>query len=327
MEKVLIIGGAGFIGSKLCEVLVSAGHKVAIIDNFIQYSDPLEVNYSTSLEYRKKMFNKVKIYRADATVAFDLQKCLDDFKPDRIVHLAALTRADINDDNMLGALNRSTLPILTVMEYYRNKPNKIKRFLYVSSSYVYGNFEYSPCDENHPKNPTSTYGGVKYACEVLTSAWGKRYDIPYTIIRPIAAYGPSDLNGKLSMQNIKRVIEKKELYIMGSLDELSDYTFVDDLAEGMKLALFSDKAVGETFNLSSGKGLKVSELIEHFNNLGYEVKPVMAPVLKSRPKRGYLDISKAKKVLNYNPKTSIEEGLSKCIEYINTHKITIKEDE
>ena len=325
MEKVLIIGGAGFIGSKLCENLVNSGYKVAIIDNFIQYSSPVDVNYSTSIEYRKKMFNNVKIYRADASIAYDLQKCLDDFKPDRIVHLAALTRADINDDNMYGALMKSTMPILTVMEYYRDKPSTLKRFLYVPSSYVYGNFEYSPCDENHPKCPTSTYGGVKNACETLTSAWGKRFDIPYTIIRPIAAYGPSDLNGKLSMQNIKRVIENKELYIMGSLDELSDYTFVDDLAEGMKLALFNENAVGEIFNLSSGKGITVSELIEHFNNLGYDVKPVMAPVLKSRPKRGYLNIDKAKEVLNYNPKTDIEEGLKKCIDYIETHKIDIGE--
>ena len=326
MEKILIMGGAGFIGSKLCEVLVRENYDVAIIDNFIQYSDPLAVNYSVSLEYRKKFLKNVKVYRADASISYELQKCLSDFKPDRIVHLAALTRADINDDSMLGAVNKSLMPLLTVMEYYRDKPNELKRFLYVSSSYAYGNFQHSPCDEEHPKVPTSTYGGVKLSCEVLTSAWGKRFSIPYTIVRPIACYGPSDLNGKLSMQNIKRVIDKKELYIMSSLDELSDYTYVDDLAEGMKLALFNPNAEGEIFNLSSGKGLKLSEIIEHFNNLGYEVKPVMAPVLKSRPKRGYLCIDKARKVLGYNPKVDIEEGLKRCIDYINSHKIIVEEE-
>ena len=323
MGKVLIIGGAGFIGSNLCHKLINEGHEVAILDNFIQYSDPLEVNYSTSLEYRKKLLSGSKIYRIDATVVYDMIKCLEEFEPDRIIQLAALTRADINDDNITGAMEKSMLPIMHVIEHYRNCPEKLKRFMYVSSSYVYGNFEYSPCDEEHIKKPTSTYGGVKYSCEILTGSWCRRFNIPFTIIRPIATYGPSDLNGKLSMQNIKRVIDNKELYIMSTLNELSDYTYIDDLVEGLSVALFSEKSIDETFNLSSGKGLKVSELIDCFNKLGYEVKPVMAPILKSRPKRGYLDITKAKDILGYNPTIDIETGLLKCIEYIKSHKIKV----
>ena len=325
MEKILIVGGAGFIGSNLCQKLCEEENEVAILDNFIQYSDPLEVNYSTSLTYRKKLLEGAKIYRMDASIAYDMIKCLEDFNPDRIIHLAALTRADINDDNITGAMEKSTLPIINIIEYYRNSPKALKRFMYISSSYVYGDFEYSPCDEDHIKKPKSTYGGVKFSCEILTGAWCRRFNIPFTIIRPIAAYGPSDLNGKLSMQNIKRVIDNKELYIMGTLEELSDYTYIDDLSEGLILALFSEKAVGEVFNLSSGRGLKVSELVDCFNKLGYDVKPVMSEVLKSRPKRGYLDINKAKNILGYTPTTDIKVGLSKCIEYINNHKINIGE--
>lgn len=321
-ERILILGGAGLIGSKVCQKLIEKNHDVAILDNFMQYTDPLKFNYGEVLSYRKRLMKGAKIYRGDASISFDLSKVLNDFKPDRIIHLVALTRADINDDNITNAVNKSIVPILNIIEHYR-EDNNLKRFLYTSSSYVYGNFEYSPCDEEHPKEPTSTYGGVKYACEVLTKAWCKRFDIPYTIIRPIAAYGPSDLNGKLSMQNIKKALESHELPILNSLDELSDYTYIDDLADGMILALFSPEAVGEEFNLSSGTGVTVLELIQKFNDLNYRVEPVIAEKLKSRPKRGYLSIDKAKRILGYNPKTSLAEGLASCIEYIENNEIVI----
>lgn len=322
-ERILILGGAGFIGSKLTQKLLQNGHSVAIMDTFSQYSSPLEVNYSEAIKYRKKLIDGAKIYIADATISYDLERVCKEFCPNRIVHLAALTRADINDANMTTALARSAQPILGIMEIYKDSPDKLKRFLYVSSSYVYGNFKYSPCDEEHPKEPTSTYGGVKYACEVLTGAWARRYSIPYTIVRPIAAFGPSDLNGKLSMQNIKRAIDSKELYLMGELDELSDYTFVDDLAEGMMAALFSDNAINDVFNLSSGKGVPVSELLNLYNSKGFPVKPVLAEKLKSRPKRGFLSITKAHEAFGYVPKTSLSQGLDKCIDYIQKHTVKI----
>lgn len=323
-ERVLILGGAGFIGSKLSQKLIKKGLSVAIMDTFTQYSNPLEVNYSEAIKYRSNLIQGAKIYISDATVIHDLKRVCEEFNPSRIVHLAALTRADINDTNMTNALNRSMLPILNIMELYRDKAQKLKRFLYVSSSYVYGNFQYSPCDELHPKEPTSTYGGVKYSCEILTSAWGKRFSIPYTIIRPIAAYGPSDLNGKLSMQNIKRAIDSGELYIMGEMDEVSDYTFVDDLADGLILALFSKRAVNETFNLSSGQGVTISEILNIYNRKGFHVVPILAPKLRSRPKRGYLSIKKAKTILGYDPKMSLSDGLDECIEYIRKHKISME---
>ena len=322
-EKVLILGGAGFIGSKVTQKLLQKGHSVAIMDTFSQYSNPLEVCFFFFLKYRKKLIEEAKIYISDASIAYDLERVCKDFCPDRIVHLAALTRADINDDNMTAALTKSAQPILGIMEIYKDKPEKLKRFLYVSSSYVYGNFKYSPCDEEHPKEPTSTYGGVKYACEILTGAWARRYSIPYTIVRPIAAFGPSDLNGKLSMKNIKRAIDSEELYLMGELDELSDYTFVDDLAEGMIAALFSDNAINDVFNLSSGQGVPVSELLNLYNIKGYAVKPVLAKKLKSRPKRGFLSIKKAHEAFGYAPKTSLSQGLDMCIEYIQKHNVNI----
>lgn len=325
MEKVLVLGGAGFIGTRFCQKLKHAGCCVAILDSFVQYSNPLEVNYSIALEYRKPFLDGVAIFRGDATVYSDMRKCLDEFLPDRIVHLAAVTRADINDDNISNALRTSQLPIVHVVEYFRHCSQKLSRFMYVSSSYVYGNFMRDYAVESDSMAPTSTYGGVKSSCEMLVHSWGTRFDLPYTIVRPIAVYGPSDLNGKLSMQNIERVIKNKELVVMSSIDELSDYTYIDDLANGLVLALFGEKAIGSTYNLSSGKGLKLIEIVNCFNDLGYEVKPVFDTHMKSRPRRGYLDISKAADELGYFPSMDIREGLQKCIDYINSHKIRIRD--
>lgn len=322
-ERVLIIGGAGFIGSKICAELIKRNINVAVFDNFTQYSDPLYVNYSEVLSYRKQLIQGANVYSGDATVIFDLMKVIREYKPTRIIHLAAVTRADINDDNILNAVQKSIGTLLNVIELYRDNLSGLKRLMYVSSSYVYGDFLYSPCDENHIKEPTSTYGGVKYSCEILTSSWCKRFSIPYTIIRPIAAYGPGDLNGKLSMQNIKKALDNLELYVMGELDELSDYTYVDDLANGMITALFADNAEGEVFNLSSGKGTSVADVLEVFKEKGYDVKAILAPKLKSRPRRGFLAINKAKEYLLYNPKTSFKEGLSNCIEYIENNNIYV----
>lgn len=316
-ETILIIGGAGFIGSKLAQVLKESGHKVVILDNFIQYSSPLDINYSSVLAYRKQLLDGCEIIRGDATVVFDLMKVIERYKPDRIVHLAAVTRADINDDTMTNSILSTLLPISHIVQLIGKNP--IKRFLYVSSSYVYGDFKYSPCDENHVLEPTSTYGCTKLSAEVFTRALGKRFDVPNTIVRLIAAYGPGDVNGKLSMQNIKKAIDTGEIPVLGSFDELSDYTYIDDAANGLMNALFAEETVGETLNISSGQGVAIGELINIFNNIGYDVKPKVSLVLKSRPKRGYLSIEKAKNIINYQPKVSLKDGLLKCLEFIKAN--------
>ncbi|MBA4603651.1 NAD-dependent epimerase/dehydratase family protein [Thermoactinomyces mirandus] len=322
-ETVLIIGGAGFIGSKLSQVLRNEGHKVVVLDNFQQYSNPLEINYASVLAYRKQLLEGCEIVRGDATVSFDLINVIENFKPDRVIHLGAVTRADINDANITNSVMFTIMPIIHLMQILQRHP--IKRFLYVSSSYVYGNFQYSPCDENHPLNPTSTYGSTKLSAEIYTKALGQRFNVPYTIVRLIAVYGPGDVNGKLSMQNIKSALDSGEIPVMGSLDELADYSYIDDTVSGLMKALFSGQTDGKTLNISSGQGVEMSELIKIFDELGYAVKPKMMPVTKSRPKRGYLSIKFAQELIDYQPTTPLNKGLKKCIEFIKNNKVFIGE--
>ena len=194
--------------------------------------------------------------------------------------------------------------------------NFVKRLVYSSSSFVYGHFKYAPADENHPTNPIDVYGGTKLACESMIKGFGTRFGIDYTIVRPSAVYGPTDANLRVSQIFVDNAFNGKELVMEGGGEAALDFTYVDDIAQGFMLAALSPQAKNEIFNITRGEGRTLKELSEILRQYFPDLKTLIKPADKTRPVRGALDIRKAKEILGYSPKYSLEYGIKEYVEYI-----------
>ncbi len=323
MKTILLTGGAGFVGSHIASKLVSMGHKVIIYDSFIQYISPLKSNYQKYLKIRfKNIEDKVRVIRGDTRDLANLKRVLNEYKPSHIVHLAALPLADISNNNSEEALNSILNGTVNVLEIIRDQDFYFDRFLYISSSMIYGDFQTFPCPEIHPKTPKDIYGGTKYAGEVLVETFGRRYGIDYTIVRPSAVYGPTDVNKRVSQIFIENAFLNKPITLFNDGKPVLDFTFVEDVADGIILALLSEKSKNEAFNITYGVGYTLLEFAESLQRYF----PTLEIVKKSkmdvfRPKRGALDITKAKKLLGYNPKFNLDDGVDKYINFIESNNI------
>ncbi|HLG65925.1 MAG TPA: NAD(P)-dependent oxidoreductase [Ktedonosporobacter sp.] len=316
-EKILVIGGMGLIGSKVTSILASQGHAVTIFDNFQQFSDPRDFDYFSALSYRKQLLSQYKysFIRGDSAQTTDLLNAFHKVEPDRVMLLAAVPLAKATDEMISNAVEYSVTAVSNILQIAAHF--NVKRFLYTSSSLVYGEFQYSPCDEQHPCNPRTIYGSGKLAGELLTRSIAEFLGIPYTIVRPISVYGPGDINSLLSTRNLQRAI-KSGIFPAGSLESMTDWTYVDDTADGLCRALMQDAFAGETFNIARGCGRTLSDIIQILNDLGYPIRPgkVRGHSVKTLPKRGSLSIEKAKKMLGFSPSVDLEEGLARCMQYV-----------
>jgi UDP-glucose 4-epimerase len=316
-ERILVVGGAGFIGSHICKKLVKLGHEVAIFDLFLQYLPSAEYNYQDVLQYRlKDLIEKgVKINRGDVRYKENIENVIDDFRPSRIIHLAAMPLSNISNvfiDEALESTITSTTNILQIIR----KRKFVKRFVYTSSSMVYGDFKYTPADEEHPTNPKDIYGGSKLCGEVMTKTFHNRFGIEYTIVRPSAVYGPSDINQRVSQIFIDNAIKGKEIVVQGG-DLKLDFTYVEDVAEGFVLATMSPKGANQTFNITCGDGRSLVEYAEILKKHIPNIKVKVTEADKKLPVRGTLDITKARKLLKYNPQYDLEKGIVEYLKFKN----------
>lgn len=301
-EKILVIGGAGFIGSNICKKLVGRGYDVGIFDLFLQYIPSAKYKYYDILQFRLKTLIKqgVKIFRGDARYKDNVGHIIKLFKPDRIIHLAAMPISSMSNIYIEEALESTIASTTNILQIIKDL-DFIKRFVYTSSSMVYGDFQYSPADEEHPTKPKDIYGGAKLCGEVMTEAFHERFGINYTIIRPSAVYGPTDINERVSQIFIEDGLDGKELVVKGD-DSRLDFTYVEDAAEGFVLAALSEKAKNHTFNITCGEGRSLLEYVDILKKFIPDLRVRIETADKKIPKRGALDISKARKLLGYDPK-------------------------
>lgn len=318
MTKIFITGGAGFIGSYITKELLKNNDEVVIHDAFLNYISPFKSNYEFLLKLRfKGILDKVKIIRGDIRHKGRFLKILKEEKPDAVVHLAALPISTASNLYSEDAMGINLVGTVNVLESIREMES-VKRFIYASSSMIYGNFEYSPADEKHPTNPLDVYGGTKLSGEILTKVFSKQYGIKYIIIRPSAVYGPTDVNRRVTQIFIENALRGKPLILHNGGEAKLDFTYVEDTAKGFVLALESERAENETFNITRGEGRSLKELAEIIQRLvpGTNVESQPVPKDEKRPERGALDITKARKLLGYTPKYSLEQGMEKYVEFV-----------
>ena len=319
MKKILITGGAGFIGHFITKELLPAGHQVIIYDSFSNYIPPQEGHYPFYLQRRlDEIKNDAEIIRGDIRDKELLIKTIKQTKPEIVINLVAIPLATASNVFFEDAIQINLNGHINLLAAMR-EVNSVQRFIYNSSSFVYCHFQYDPADENHPTQPIDIYGGTKLSCEILTKSYSERFGVEYTIIRPSAVYGPTDANRRVSQIFVENSLTGKPLYLHGGGKDKVDFTYVTDAAHGFVLAALSAKAKNETFNITAGQGRSAEEFAQILDKLlPGKVKTIIKPADLNRPVRGSLNISKAKKLLGYKPKYQLEKGLKEYIDYIKS---------
>lgn len=321
--KILITGGAGLIGYYITKELADLGDEIIIYDLFLNYIEPSISYYNTYLKMRlEEIESKSTIIKGDVRNKEFFFEALKKYKPEVIINLAALPIATLSNKYSEDAFEINIRGVVNILECIK-KSAFVKRFVYASSSMVYGNFQYSPADEKHPLNPIDVYGGTKLAGEILTKVYNKQYGINYTIIRPSAVYGPTDANRRVTQIFIENALSKKPVILHNGGQSTLDFSYVEDVAHGFVLAIKSEKAKNEIFNITRGEGRSLKELTEIIKKFvpELEIKYKDAPKDEKRPERGTLDISKAKKLLKFYPKYSLEKGTEKYIEFVKRSNV------
>lgn len=323
-KKILIVGGCGFIGHNLALHLKRNNFEPYILDslgvnNVLSVMDESVKNktlYSSILNKRIELIhnNNISFFIKDARDYHEISKVFELVKPDKVIHLAAVSHANKSNKDPHNTFDHSLRTLENVLDNVRvNKTHLI----YLSSSMVYGNFEGSSVNENTVCNPIGIYGTLKYAGELMIKSYNQVFDLPYTIVRPSALYGERCVSRRVGQIFIENALQGIDIVVNGSGEEKLDFTYILDLLEGIKLICEKEESKNQIFNITYGEGRTVNDLIQilkkHFPKLRVEYKEKEA----FSPERGTLDTSKANKLLKYNSKFSIEKGYDL---YINWYK-------
>jgi nucleoside-diphosphate-sugar epimerase len=312
--KILLVGGGGFIGAHLSRLLLERGHEVHIYDAFLNFDDPFHSHYGTLLRKRFQGIRQdVHIQRGDIRAGAHVYRYVTALEPEVIVHLAAVPVARLSAQlpEMVTGINIDGL--INVLETMRSLKT-VKRFLFFSSSFVYGHFQYSPADEEHPTRPIDAYGGTKLTGEVLTRSHCLQNGVPYVIIRPSSVYGPGDPNRRIVHLMIEKALAGQTIPLHNGGESLLDFTHVRDLVRGVYACITEPAAANEVFNLTRGRARKVRELAEVIRRFIPGLQTETVPADHTRPERGTLDISKARRLLGYEPHLDLEDGIEEMVE-------------
>ncbi len=210
----------------------------------------------------------------------------------------------------MSTFDHSLRTLENALDYARDDA---EHFIYFSSSMVYGNFLTPEVSEDHPLDPIGIYGALKLAGEKIVIAYEQVFDLPYTIIRPSALYGPGCVSRRVGQIFIESALVGDTLRVDGEGDERIDFSYIDDVVDGIVRTIADPAARNETFNITTGASRSLAELIEivqeHFPEV--EVEYVERDAL--RPFRGTLTIDKARELIGYEPQVTLEEGLDRYV--------------
>ena len=301
-EVVLVTGGAGFIGSELVRQLADHGCRVVAVDNLVNGKRENLQGLDTS---------RVKLIEADVRDTRLMSKLLRGL--DIVFHLACLgVRHSIHSPDENHEVNATaTLGLLGAA-----RAAGVRRFVYVSSSEVYGTARWVPMTEEHPTFPMTVYGASKLAGECYTRAYFQTYGYPTVVVRPFNSYGPrchhEGDSGEVIPKFLLRCLAGLPLMVFGDGSQTRDFTFVSDTAAGIRHAGWADAAVGQTINVGSGCEITVSELAREVAVVAG--KPARVEHVAPRPGdvlRLYADAARAKQLLGFEPAVALRDGLTR----------------
>lgn len=306
--KILVTGGLGFIGHNVVAELESAGHDVVITDTQTTYGIIPEQQLQSLIKERRQHIRTDRIYTIDIADREGMSWLIRTHRPDVVIHLASFPRQKVvNANPQLGSRSMSE-GLLNLLE--ASSQNSVQRFVYVSSSMVYGDFVEETVDgitENHATNPIGQYGIMKLAGEWLTRDYTRRTGMSHTIIRPSAVYGPRDVEDRVVSKFLTTAIKGGIIQVNGGNESL-DFTYVDDVARGIAQATTSTKTHNQTYNVTRGRARTLQEAAQLSINIALGGTMQINPADNSFPSRGALNITQAQQAFGYEPQIDIEKG-------------------
>jgi len=313
MSKILLTGGLGFIGHTIVRKLKDTEHTPVIIDNRSDYCGAIDRNELETLITERKTLFKTNVQEHNVCISNtgQIDYLVGDIKPDVIVHLAAFPRAKVVIQNPQIGCDVILKGLLNLLE--SSKKHNVKRFVFISSSMIYGDFDQERNPESASTNPIEPYGIMKLCAENLVRNYNRLHGLEYSIVRPSAVYGPYDVVDRVLSKFIVKAKANETMSINGEGLAL-DFSYVDDVADGMILCATHKNAANETFNITRGVS---RTLVDAGNIIIKETNSNSELVVNENdgkyPKRGTLDISKARELLGFNPTVNLEEGLKHYI--------------
>jgi nucleoside-diphosphate-sugar epimerase len=321
-KRIALVGGAGFIGHSLAIDLKERGADVYVIDglavnNLLHYTGlpPGTSNRELYIKIIQQRLEKlraadVQIHVQDARDYHGLSHILSSIEPEVVVHLAAIAHAGKSNKDPMSTFGHSLRTLENSLDYARDSAG---HFVYFSSSMVYGNFRDPEVAEDHALDPIGIYGALKLAGEKVVIAYKQVFDLDYTIIRPSALYGPGCVSRRVSQIFIESALVGDKLRVDGEGEERLDFSYIDDVVDGVVRVIGHPAARNEAFNITTGASRTLAELTEivreHFPEV--DVEYVERDAL--RPYRGTLSIDKARRMIGYEPQTTLEDGLDRYV--------------
>lgn len=316
-KRVLVTGGAGFIGNEVVRQLVAGGARVTALDNLVNGKRENLADVSTAQH---------RLIVGDLRDLDTVTKCVDG--QDAVIHMACLgVRHSIHAPLENHEVNATaTLRLLEVA-----KLKAVARFTYVSSSEVYGTAQTAPMTEQHPCWPMTVYGAAKLAGERYTDAFWRTYRYPTTVVRPFNAFGPRSHHegdsGEVIPKFLLRALSGKPLIVHGDGEQTRDFTFVADTAAGIIACALSEKTIGETINLGSGAEVTVNALAELVRKVTAR-NQVTVEHGADRPgdvRRLIADIAKARRLIDFKTSVGLEAGLVKLLDWYRSLDVSAEQ--
>jgi len=302
--KILVTGGAGFIGSHVVDVLIEAGHHIAIVDNLWEHGGGKLENINP-----KATFYKIDICEAAVSEVFQKER------PEVICHLAAQHSVKISTDDPVHDANVNILGLINLLQNATRFG--VRKFIFSSSGATYGTVEKMPVDENTTQRPESPYGITKMASEFYLRFWKNMYGLDFTILRYGNVYGPrQDPLGEAGVIAIfsRQILLKEPVRIDWDGEQQKDYVFVGDVARANLLSLTAGD--GEVYCIAYGKGTSVNALYQGLvSEIGHEVEIQQAPKRPGDIYLTYFDCNKAHRELDWKADVGLEEGLRMTVKH------------
>jgi nucleoside-diphosphate-sugar epimerase len=329
-ERIMLIGGAGFIGHNFALELRKVGADVMVVDNLMVNSlidnvydgERQDRQRSVYLDFLLDRFELmreagVELRNADARLLTDLNRLFDEFKPTKVVHMSAIASAVEARKNPGLCFDLQLITLRNVLELCRTDHDNINQVMLMSSSTVYGDFEGASVDESTRPRPRGIYANAKFMAERLLRTYNHQHGLGTTIIRPSALYGERCISRRVSQVFIENALNGKPLLLEGGGDGRLDFTYINDLINGMvrALALHEGEGNSHTFNLTFGKARTIADLAAVVKSVVPNAILEERPRAEDKPIRGTLSTKRAEEILGFKAEWTLDDGYKKYCEW------------
>lgn len=315
MKKILVTGADGFIGSHLVEKLIEEGYKVRA---FAYYNSFNTWGWLDTLP--KEILNEIEIFTGDIRDPNGVRESMKGI--DEVHHLAALIAIPFSYHSPDSYVDTNIKGTLNVLQAARDLDTS--RILITSTSEVYGTAKYVPIDEDHPYQGQSPYSATKIGADRMAESFYRSFDMPITIVRPFNAYGPRQSGRAVIPTIITQLLAGKEEIKLGSLTPTRDFNYVKDTVQGFIEIAQSDITIGEEINIATQQEISIGELAEEMIKQINPNAKIICEEERLRPEKSEVNRllgsnEKIKRLTNWEPKYTLESGLSETIEWIKNN--------